>query len=229
MVSKDACVRCMVRVTGTNKGIQCDTCDRWFHSECIKMSASDYKRYANDENLKWLCNRTDCGSDSTSQLKFDPVIKALFDKMDSLATKADLTHISNDITYLRQEISSLTKQMSQVESRVTKLESEIKSLKSDMALNITEHMSSSTNDIYSEIVDRTARQSNVILHNIPESSSTQSNVIRTYDLDLLNKIFASLDFQVQNFTFFRLGKSCNKTHPIKVILPSPNDFGLSQI
>ena len=39
----------------TNEGIGSDTCDKWSHSRCIKLTKSALKFYGNHYFLKWVC------------------------------------------------------------------------------------------------------------------------------------------------------------------------------
>lgn len=51
------CPVCLISVDGI--GYDGD-CKRWFHIECVKMSKTEYSKFANDNKKKWLCNRADC-------------------------------------------------------------------------------------------------------------------------------------------------------------------------
>ena len=48
--------KCQLPVT--NEGIQCDTCDMWFHSRCSKLAKLALKLYTDHKFLKWVC--TNC-------------------------------------------------------------------------------------------------------------------------------------------------------------------------
>lgn len=55
------CPVCLIKVLDSVDGIGCDGgCKRWFHIECVKMSKTEYSKFANDNKKKWLCNRADC-------------------------------------------------------------------------------------------------------------------------------------------------------------------------
>lgn len=56
MNNKEICVRCMIPVANEDKGIQCDSCDRWSHSKSFKI----YDENPYDIHLKLYCNRDFC-------------------------------------------------------------------------------------------------------------------------------------------------------------------------
>ena len=41
-VSKFSCRRCGKAVRWNQRGVQCDSCDKWHHTSCINMPASEY-------------------------------------------------------------------------------------------------------------------------------------------------------------------------------------------
>ena len=53
-VSKFSCGRCEKAVRWNQKGVQCDGCDKWHHTSCIDMPASEYFSLS-ESNISWLC------------------------------------------------------------------------------------------------------------------------------------------------------------------------------
>lgn len=55
---KDKCICCQHVVTSSDKGIQCDLCDNWFHAECQEVKDSSYNALIDDQwdnQLIWYC------------------------------------------------------------------------------------------------------------------------------------------------------------------------------
>ena len=48
---KYPCVRCEKPVRRNQKGIQCDTCDKWYHSNCVPISDAEYFRLSNCDDV----------------------------------------------------------------------------------------------------------------------------------------------------------------------------------
>ena len=51
-ISNCGCAKCQLLVT--NEGIQCDTCDKWFHSHCSKLTKLALKLCTHHKFLKWV-------------------------------------------------------------------------------------------------------------------------------------------------------------------------------
>ena len=76
--------------------VQCDdTCELWFHIQCVRLSKQDYALLKEHENLKWTCGRAiECKSaskpDKTSKVNQDEnqdlkqMIGTLLQKVNSL-------------------------------------------------------------------------------------------------------------------------------------------------
>lgn len=210
----------MVVVSNNDKGVQCDDCDRWFHSNCLNMTSSEYNKLASNLSLKWQCNRVDCNGVVPAQLSStSSVLDEILKKMDSLATKELLEPISSDLAALKSNFGELSKVIADFEPRLNKVEEDVKFLLEDAG---NKGNLKSVDDIYSEMVDRASRQSNIIIFNMPESDNPQVSVKKAHDLDLINKTLHAAKLSSEKFTFYRLGKStARRPRPIKLILSSP--------
>ena len=49
-----SCKICHESVSESNKGINCDACQSWYHTKCIQMKDASYKMFKR-ENLQWVC------------------------------------------------------------------------------------------------------------------------------------------------------------------------------
>ncbi len=57
---KFPCGDCAKPVKRNQKGIACDTCDKWYHTKCLRMSDAMYFNLAEDESLPWECRHCEC-------------------------------------------------------------------------------------------------------------------------------------------------------------------------
>jgi hypothetical protein len=91
---KEVCIICCKKVI--ERGVECEAfCKRWFHPDCAKLSAQEYKKIADGTVKQWNCGRMDCEApQSASQAN---TLDIILRKLDSLATKDDLKAISNEI------------------------------------------------------------------------------------------------------------------------------------
>ena len=54
---KHPCGLCSKPVKRNQKGIECEDCFEWFHTNCIFMSTQSYQNFADNTKLVWMCNR----------------------------------------------------------------------------------------------------------------------------------------------------------------------------
>ncbi|KAG8273693.1 hypothetical protein J6590_017015 [Homalodisca vitripennis] len=170
---KELCIVCCKKVT--NKGVECDsTCKRWFHPDCVQLSAAEYKEIADGVIKTWTCDRADCATTKIDRhsLALDEILK----KISSLATKEDVKGIADDISAIRQDVTKLSEAISELEPRLSKAEDEIKTIKSSITALETKNRSLSLEEVYSEVNDRSLRKSNIILHKVPESSKSPADL-----------------------------------------------------
>ena len=60
---KYPCVVCSVGVKSNQKGICCDSCDRWIHLKCTNHSLSEYNAFCENPSLPYYC--PDCISQNS--------------------------------------------------------------------------------------------------------------------------------------------------------------------
>ena len=53
---KHPCGLCSKPVKRNQKGIECEDCFEWFHTDCIFMSTKSYQNFADNTKLVWMCN-----------------------------------------------------------------------------------------------------------------------------------------------------------------------------
>lgn len=224
MSSLEVCPVCVITVTSDSKGVMCDdSCKRWFHAACVKLSAAEYTKLANDVNRKWECGRDDCINVANQPLnmlvaqlsslsKNITVLSSKVDTLISLPTKVD--QIIADVSRLNNNIESLNDRVTSNEERIRNLES--------LAKNQTLGASSSNPEmIMAEMNDRSRRSSNVMVYNLPESASSNVDIRKTHDSDLVYEFLKSFvpSFSGRGLKTSRIGKKHDgKPRPLKVFL-----------
>ena len=99
-----ACGDCKAKVT--EKGIQCDGCDLWFHTDCVKIT--EVQRAVLDEvkNSRWCCSK--CLEKVSSFLKSGVHnIKQDFEQSKKLTVETQ--QLKKDINELRKNLTENTK------------------------------------------------------------------------------------------------------------------------
>ena len=97
--SSSSCGICTMSVLESHKGVQCDSCDLWFHTSCCRISDSSYCRLANSTCI-WIC--PNCGlhnlasfsafSGSDSTLNASNSFQPLLYEYDSIANNVHINH-----------------------------------------------------------------------------------------------------------------------------------------
>ena len=97
--SSSSCGICTMSVLESHKGVQCDSCDLWFHTSCCQISDSSYCRLANSTCI-WICPNCGLhnlasfsvfgGSDST--LNTSNSFQPLLYEYDSIANNVHINH-----------------------------------------------------------------------------------------------------------------------------------------
>lgn len=83
-----------VRWSRTRTAIACDTCDSWYHTDCMGMSSVSYDRL-NRSSVSWICAKCDTPNHSSSLLdSYITDTDNQFDALSSMVSEPDLSHQS---------------------------------------------------------------------------------------------------------------------------------------
>lgn len=216
IMSDITCPVCLIDVLDSENGIACERlCKRWFHADCVRMSRSEYAKYANDSKKKWFCNRADCTpKDENPLTKLSNQLAGLIQSVSQLATKDEVNSINNGIEKLRESIET---RLTNVESRVEDLENKVKSLEKDDVSSECR-----IEELMGEIGDRNRRALNVVF-NLPESCSKDLSVRISHDKGQLTELGQDigLALDVSNVRLFRVGRPrTNGVRPLKIVFQS---------
>lgn len=239
-----SCPVCCKNVLDSEEGIQCDSaCTRWFHRSCILMNKADYKKYADDTNLKWSCVRNDCIAPGQLPLAvLSNQMTTVIDRLDLLLGKVskidsisqDIDGIKSDITSIRDGLSALEPRISATEDNISSMQLDLNSLAAKVSsnetkLNALEGSSAGASSgvvvevMMEEVHERALRAKNIMLFGLSENSKKNAEDNKKEDKANIVKLLSSAfpGYDSSRIRFFRVGKkSANKTRPIKLILDS---------
>ena len=186
---------------GCKKWIQCDGCDFWFHTKCIKMDAADHsfieKTHKKIPGLSWFCDPCKGGQ--------------------GLAASS-----GNSIEQAHMKIDTLTKIVETIQQQNMMI---LKLLeKTGGSIDNQNMVRNNVRGYIAEEKEREDRKNNLIFFNIPESWRGDDN-----SKQLVNNVCADIcpelkdDLEVAEYT--RLGKNkpakiTDKPRPVKVTLKS---------
>ena len=80
------CGLCCKPVKRNQKGIECEECLEWFHTNCIYMLSQSYDNHGCDSRLVWICNRCLFPNFSTSFLLNDSFSVTVSNSFGSLSS-----------------------------------------------------------------------------------------------------------------------------------------------
>ena len=66
---KFPCGNCNGAVKKKDNSIACDSCNKWYHKDCLSMGDQVFNCYTKNENLDWIC--TNCALNDISYTLFD--------------------------------------------------------------------------------------------------------------------------------------------------------------
>ena len=113
------CEVCGRSVQPSDKALLCDTCDRWFHIQCMRVSSDDYVAYCTLSEFNWSCllylfdvlppdNICDVDADSDSEVTFSHGSLLLPEDLFSGTFTASLCVVHHNVQGLLSKFTDLT-------------------------------------------------------------------------------------------------------------------------
>ena len=88
---KYPCGVCSKAVGWNRPAIACDSCDTWYHKDCIQMSSCIYNTLANS-SVSWIC--CNCGMPSFSSSLFDSILAPTENPFETLSSESNTSIIT---------------------------------------------------------------------------------------------------------------------------------------
>jgi myosin heavy subunit len=133
------CRICAQEVTEGEKAVECEVCQKWFHSKCCKIPDGLFKMIKENENLLWLCDTCNSGCRSliatlslavnqqkqveleveeikTEMSNLKDTMKEVDNMKKELATIEELKNGMKDIQALMNSVAELKVKLQEVES-----------------------------------------------------------------------------------------------------------------
>ena len=90
------------------RAINCDTCQVWYHADCLEISTTDYNALGNSDD-PWYCPAcATCTSDSSdSDPSFNSLSSSLYDSFSSLETDSS-TQNPSPIRHIKSKLNDLS-------------------------------------------------------------------------------------------------------------------------
>lgn len=232
-INKDDCGKCHKPCKRSQKAMDCDICQTWFHVTCTDVEEDEYDVYVKKQQakrgFKWFC--PECRaivSDTLSSLKAGSGNKVMLGELEKMQQKFD-----KDFEKINSQIKSLTSNLQRLDSTHKNFEKTSEDLTtaitgakkfSDLFKNtpntdngdIITNIAKKAIDDHKRIEeDRKAREKNIIIFNGPQEKPDESDHDYCFFKDLCVNILEVTDIEEVKIT--RIGLKTNtKTRPIKV-------------
>ena len=128
------CPKCSKVVKDSDKALECEICDNWFHIKCEQLSDNEYKLIDEhkESNLHWFCSL--CNINAVSIIKSLTSLKGRCDILEQDMTqvnsdmkivKVDLSTCMSDVTIVKRDAESLAKELGIVNEKLALLETKL--------------------------------------------------------------------------------------------------------
>ena len=179
MQDKETC-KCNRRVKSDQNSIMCDLCEFWFHTNCVAISNSQFKKISEiGETMKWFCNN--CEEEVKNMIN-----NSKFLKYQNLEFKKQNQMFKNKFIKLEHEISELNLKLSEFEKDLQQnMNDEISARVLAISGQLDENYKKTTNDnkMFHGKVTRLEKDYNEMKRNILMSNNNVQNSSNKKDKD----------------------------------------------
>ena len=210
------CPDCKLVVDDQSKAVECEVCDRWYHTSCQNISNALYEVLICEEttNISWYCKGCNQGA-KRIMTKICKLNERQERVENGLVMLTELHQNLNDrITSLGSSLDERLNIQEKVnEERFTTMES---SFALRMQILKTQSVDGAA-DMAREMEDRQERANNIIMFNVPESSAGSRIEQQGDDMTIVKKMCVILGADNAQVITRRLGKKIEtETRPIRV-------------
>lgn len=215
---KSKCTDCNKAVGEKENGMQCDSCEGWFHAKCEKVTEDAYHVFGQyQDTVHWYCSQ--CSKGVNKLFKAITQMNARQDKLEqdmvNLGTelkeikseKEQLTKVSQDMSELRKEMETITAKVAEIDTVVenaieakliggleSKVDGKVKILKEDVE----------------ESIEIEKRKGNLILHGVKElhrqNPEDDGNEHDRCMIEEILKVGLKMDYSRHIEEVFRIGR-----------------------
>ena len=129
----EKCKVCDKSVGDKELGVQCELCDKWFHTGCVKIPEDVYKVLGKIANLHWFCEV--CNSNAC---KLFVTLTKLNERVGQLESdvKNNQAEVSNRLGKVEKETDHFNKRVNDMDSRIAKIEQDLHKLGSTVTEDV---------------------------------------------------------------------------------------------
>ena len=224
---KTGCGKCSKDVRRSEKGMQCEICESWWHIKCIGMSDETYKYLKKEEckDLHWFC--TGCSNDAVNNLK---MLMNLHSKQEKMTTEMvtlkssvqeleiNVNNINIKVNKQDREMEGMLKKMKEVGSKLeTALDAMGKVKEGNESITqiagtetttieVTKLVEQKITEIRNEQEDKRQRENKMIFFGIKEDGNLEAKQRAAEDRVILIELFEIMKTKEEILSITRLGR-----------------------
>ena len=231
---------CGEPVRSTDNGVLCDSCDRWFHSDCQGIPKQAYEALVLYKVLSWLC--PECKKAvKNGEAKRMISIESRVEQLD----KSMKEHVKLVTQSLREQEIAVANHTRLLERSVIELHSQktsyadiVKGTCSEVVKEVSAKISSipqassshietrngqGITKVLDDFMDKERRKNNLVIHNLPEADGGSREDRSRHDIRLFQDLMKdTFHMSVAVAKSFRVGKSVeNRARLLIVTLETP--------
>ena len=209
------CPDCQLVVDDQSKAIECEVCDRWYHTSCQNISNALYQVLICEEttNISWYCKS--CNQGAKSSMKKICKLNERQERVENGLVM--LTELHQNLNDRIISLGSSLEARMKTQEKVT--EERFSTMESVFTLRIQNLETQSVDgaaDMAREMEDRQDRENNIIMFNVPESSAG-SRVEQVDDTIIVKKMCVILGADNAQIITRRVGRKTETgNRPIRV-------------
>lgn len=207
------------KAVGSEKAVQCELCELWFHSRCENIADETYK-LMNQDKIHFYCGRCDKSAGSILKIVYD-----IQKKQDTMAgelnrVKDEVAGIANKTVGLQNQLDGVVREINEMKAGSMRgstveerdvAETEVKKMKS--------HLDSTVREMKEEMEENLEierRKMNIIIHGLQDKDGEADveEVMKLLDEGL------HLDYSRHVEGMVRIGRGVvdQKPRPLKILL-----------
>ena len=141
-IGKELCTTCHHEVKDTQQSISCDTCQRWTHRKCCKITIKKFRFLAKKKYFDWYCRNCREDDDLYENSKPDSVL-ILSEKQDIPDDYEIVKKTKNDLLIIHLNCRSLVKKLEELQNIIDALNPDILCLSEtwfDLSVPLNSHI-----------------------------------------------------------------------------------------
>ena len=217
---KPGCGKCSKDFRRSEKGMQCEICESWWHIKCIGMSDETYKYLKKEEckDLHWFC--TGCSNDAINNLKMLMNLHSKQEKMttEMVTLKSSVQELEINVNNINIKVNKQDREMEGMLKKMKEVGSKLETALDAMGkvtpiagtetknMEVTKLVEQKITEIRNEQEDKRQRENKMIFFGIKEDGNLEAKQRAAEDRVMLIELFEIMKTKEEILSITRLGR-----------------------